>query len=172
MPISALELSAVLKFSLTKVVADWPDIEQGENQIAFALPPDTVDITKWSQAFAAVYALDPTDTATIDLRSFTNLADEAVVLTKVLAIAVQVVATVSTAAGGALTLLPGASNPFSGFLTSATEGLLLPAETGAVLTGAADFAGHTVDGTHKEIDLENTGTDAITVTVIIIGSTA
>lgn len=171
MPLSTLELALSLKFRLTKVLADWPSIEQGENELAATL--DGLDLDAWNQAFAAVYELDPSDTATIDLRSFTNLATEPVVMTAALAIGIKVQHTDPEDTAGELTIGPGASN---GLVAWFIPDMVIDAPTPGSVR-AVVFAGDTVDegvavdNTHKSIDLENTGADPITVTVIVVGST-
>lgn len=171
MPISALELSALLKFTLTKTVTGWEDIEQGENE--FSLLLTDIDTDVWNQVYAAKHTLAAAGTATIDLRSFTNLAGEAVVMTAALGIAVKFEHSDPTDVAGELTIGAGASNGLAAWFL---PDMVIDAPTAGstrtlVMCGDTADEGVTVDATHKTIDLENTGTDAIVATVIVIGST-
>lgn len=171
MPLSTLELITAVRFRLTKAVVDWADIEQGENELTLSL--DQLDLSVWNQVFAFAYELDATDTATINLQSFTNLAGEAVVMTAALAVAVYVRHTDPEDTDGELTIGPGASN---GLVAWFLPDMVVDAPTAGsirswVMSGNTVDDGVTVDATHKTIDLENTGTDTITVRVIVLGST-
>lgn len=171
MPLSTLELVSSIRFNLTKVIADWPDIAQGENELLLSL--DGLDLDVWNQAYAAIHVLAAAGTATINLQSFTNLATEAVVMTAALAIAVKVQHTDPTDTAGELTIGAGGSN---GLVAWFLPDMVIDAPTAGstrvfAASGDTTDGGVTVDATHKTIDLENTGTDSITVTVIVIGST-
>ncbi len=171
MPLSAVDLASVVRFSFVKPVPDWADLSQGENEVTVAL--DGLDLDVWDQMFAAVYTLAAAGTATINLRSFTNLAGEAVVMTAAIALGVQVRHTDPTDTAGELTIGPGASN---GLVAWLIPDMVIDVPTAGsvrtvVFAGDTTDEGVTVDATHRAIDLENTGTDEIQVRVIVLGST-
>lgn len=171
MPLSNLELSTAIRFSFTTEVTDWADIEQGENSLASTLAE--IDLDVWDQAFATIYNLDAAETATIDLRSFTNLANESVVMTAALGIVIRVTHEDAADTDGELTIGTGAANGFEAwFLPNMVIDCPTAGSTRTVvMCGDITDEGVTVDATHKTIDLENTGTDTILVTVVVIGST-
>lgn len=167
MPLSAATLRANCTFDFVKPITNWADLTQGTNQVQFG---GVIDPEVWDDAYAAVLSLAGGADTTIDLQSFTNLAGEAVVFTAVLGIVVRVVPTVAASAGVSLTITPGASNGLAWF-AGATDGLVVGANESFALCGDPDGDGVTVDATHKTLNFENTGADAASVTVVIVGST-
>lgn len=167
MPLDSASLSANCKFSFVVPGSDWANLTQGNNQITFG---GTIDPTVWNQAYAAVLPIAGGANTTIDLKNFTNLAGETVALTKVLAAVVKNVPTVAASANCPLKITPGTSNGLVWFAGS-TDGLVLKASESFELCGNSAGTGVTVDTTHKTIRFANTGTDAATVTVVILGST-
>lgn len=165
MPLLDLTLTAALRFTLGKVVADWPDISQGENSVTTTLTG--VDLSDWDQAYAGVLPLAAAGTTTIDLRSFTNLAGESVVLSKVYGIIVKVTATVPASDDCELVIEPGASN---GLVWSAADATVWAGQT-YLMVDDVGADGTTVDATHRNIKFSNAGADALTATVVILGGT-
>ncbi|AMV27371.1 hypothetical protein VT84_23430 [Gemmata sp. SH-PL17] len=163
MPLSSFDLQVSNTFAFTVPVPSWADLTQGNNQVTFALAD--LDTAVWDDAYAAVLTIAAAGSTTIDLKSFTNLAGEAVAFTKALAIVVKVAGTT-----GVLKITPGASNGLVWFAGS-TDGLVVKA--GESFTQAGDPTGNgiTVDATHKTLTFANTGGTSITVAVVIVGST-
>ncbi len=167
MPLADLSLVAALKFTLEKTVTGWPSIVQGEDSVTVSLAG--VDLEEWTQAYAAKLSLAGAATTTVDLASFTNLAGEAVTLNRVFGIVVQVVPTVAANADCDLVVEPGAAN---GLVWNMAAVTVLANQT-YLMTEAADNAtGTAVDATHKTLKFTNSGADALTATVVILGGTA
>ncbi len=167
MPLADLSLVAALKFTLEKSVAGWPSIVQGEDSVTLSLA--AVNLGVWSQAYAANLSLAGAATTTVDLRSFTNLAGEAVVMNRVFGIVVQVVPDVAADDDCELVVEPGAAN---GLVWNMADITVMANQTYLMTEAADDTTGTTVDGTHKTLKFTNDGADALTATVVILGGTA
>lgn len=153
MPITNLQLQGNLSVSLQKVIAGFNPNKQGPNQINFDL--SAIDLTVYTQAYLGKL----TGTTTIDLTSFTNLAGEAVVLSKAIAM-------VMTCIGGSCVLKPGASNGLSGWFFGSTDGIAFADGDSMVFLRDPSKTPVTVDSTHKTITITVTGTPTITVAII------
>jgi hypothetical protein len=152
MSIQKLSLQANLSVSLQKTIAGLNPVKQGPNQINADL--SAIDLTVYTQAYFAIL----TTTTTLDLTSFTDLAGNAVTLTKVLAMVVQ-------CEGGTLVITPGASNGLSGWFFP-TSGVTFADGDSQTFMRDPGKTPVTVDSTHKTITFTITGA---TVSVCIIG---
>ncbi len=166
MALSDLSTTIALKFTLEKTVTGWPSIGQGENSVTASL--SGVNLTVWDQAYAGKLSLAAAGTTTIDLRSFTNLAGEAVVLDHGFGVIIQVVPDVTADDDCVLVVEPGASNGLVWTMADITVGAN---QTYVMLYPVDETAGVTIDGTHKTLKFTNSGTDALTATVVILGGT-
>ncbi|HEY1188102.1 MAG TPA: hypothetical protein VGE74_10620 [Gemmata sp.] len=167
MPLETAALSANCQFDFVRPVSGWADLTQGPNQVTFG---GAIDTAVWDSAYAAVLSLAGGASATIDLSAVTTLAGESVALTAVVGIVVQVTPDVAENADVTVAVSAGASNGLEWF-TSGTEALTIRANGALTIAEDASGAGVPVDGTHKTLKFENTGADAGSVRVVIIGTT-
>jgi hypothetical protein len=163
-PLTDLQLTLSLRFTLEKLVSGWPNAVQGENTFVTTL--SGVDLAEWSQVYAAVIPLAGAADTTIDLQSFTNLAGEAVVMDKVFGIFVKVTPDDSEAPDTEIVIEPGASN---GLVWDMADVTVKADQTYCMVEDADNVVGTVVDATHKTLKLSNVGVDDATVTLIIFG---
>lgn len=161
MSLSKFSAGSEVKWEFTRAVTGFKTAKSGPESKSFNFAPDLGDV---EQAYIATIALAGAGTATIDLQSFTNLIFEAVVLANVAGLFVLVELDDPADTDGSLTITPGAANGLTWFWGA-----------GALAIPAGSHIGFwtpvptTVDATHKALDLENPGTDAINATIIIPG---
>lgn len=119
------------------------------DQIFFALA--SLDLTTWTQVYVGSLSIAAAATTTIDLTSFTNLVQEAVVFAHVKSIYVQ-------PSGAAIKYGPGASNGLVWFFDDATATITV--QDGG-FSGFSDVAATTpanstvVDSSHKTLKFVN-----------------
>lgn len=166
MPLTAVDITTVVRWALEKPVTGWPSVRQGENVLTNTL--QGLDVATWDEVYDSKVTLAGGANTTIDLTAVTNLAGESVAFAHVFALALYVAATVPASANCPVTLAPGAANGLQWFYGT---GLVLQAGEHVVKSAAVGFAGVVVDGTHKTIKLSNGGGDSADVTLAILGRT-
>ncbi len=147
-------------YALSKAAAPFGPLFIGPDTNTFS--HSGINLTTWSQLFAAQYTIAASGTQNIDLSSFTNIVTEATTFAKVLALAFF-------ASGSSATLSPGASNALVWFFGSATDSITI-VDGGCFAIGAPITAvGQTVDGSHKNLLITNPGATTLTVTILVLG---
>ncbi len=137
-------------------------ITQGDN-VQFT--GNGVDTTTFNQLFTAYYTILAAGTQVIDLFSFTNIVNEAVAFTKVYELFILV----DTGSGGNILVQPGASNALQWFFNGSTQGINLPNGTGVCYMLPISGTGQTVDATHRNILLTNSGGSTVGVKITVMG---
>lgn len=166
MPLASFEMQALARFVLSATVTGWDSLFQGDNTNRANLTD--LDLEVWDQAYAAKVALAGGATVNVDLSSFTNLANEAVVFTAAHSLYAFLELDDEANTDATAVIAPGASNGLAWFYGA---GLTLEAGDTLLKMSSIDNVGVTVDGTHKVVKLNNPGTDDATLTLIILGST-
>ncbi len=169
---SDLKLLFSLKVQLEREVAngDWPNAQQGTDAIVYNL--SGVDVTVWDGALIAKVAVAPATTVTLDLRAFTSLLFEATGLATVMLMAFRCDADDDANPDCDVIVSPGAADGFQGPWVTGDETAGIHLLDGELLVwgSKADEAdGYATTAGEKNLDFENVGTDAGTVTVIILG---
>lgn len=156
MPLDTLNLTAAVEWKMSKDVTGFKDAFQGQESKAFALAPT---IATWDQLFAAYYTIAASGTQLIDLSSFTSLVGEAVTGTSALFLVL-----IPTGVDAECTIEPDATNGLEWFFGAGT--LVIPTG-GFLMYCEPDAGGVVIDGTHKELLVTNTGSDTLTLYVLI-----
>lgn len=165
MPLSDLKIQTAIQWTLTDTVTGWGSATQGQNAVTFKL--GTVDFSAWDQAYAVSVTLAGGADRDIDLTALLNFLNESVTFTAILAVGFKCTSTVAAAPNGKLVVTPSAAFGFNAITDKVT---VLP--DGAVVVSAPTTStGYTVDSTHKNLNVANTGTDSIVATVVVVGTT-
>lgn len=159
MPLTRAVVQAAFGWTLSKANPGRKPTAQ-QDDLRYGAQPD---VTVTNQVYVGRLTFTANGTQTIDLRAFTNLAGEAVVLAKVNGVIVAPV-------GCAVAVKPGAAN--------GVNWPYLPAAGVPVPDGGVELhyepTAVTVDATHKTIDVTATmtgGVTSATVDVAILGGT-
>lgn len=139
---------------------------QGNDSVVYSASPST---TTYSEVFLGSYSVLAAGTQTLNLRSFTNLLNQSVTATKVLAIFLRATATVT---GAKMKIEPGGSDPLAWFFGGTGPYVELEVGTAGAAFAVAEGVAETVDGTHKNILVTNSGTQTMTLTAYaLVGTT-
>lgn len=170
MPLSSIALDGVLTWAFTKANGTFSATTQGPSSDSFGL--DGIDITVWTNLFAQTYTIAASGFQEFDLSSYTNLVGETVTPGHVLGLFVM-----PSGINAQCLLAPGSTNGLTWFFTGTTPGISIPvtAASGnggiAIICAPFDNAGAVIDATHKTLRITNSGTGALTVTVLVITGT-
>jgi len=163
MSLERVNLTINLAWLLSKTNTGFVDSEQGPDSKGFSL--QGLDVAIQNQLFAAKYTVLASGTQVIDLSTFTNLVSQATGLTSVLTLFL-----LPTGTNAICKLEPGASNPLTWFFSGTTPAISIPAGGTFVFSNPGTGTGQTVDGTHKNLLVTNTGAGTLSLTVLAIGS--
>ena len=168
MALTDASVIAQIGWTLAKSNTGFLDTTQGPDSVLFEAQPDTATVTA---VYATSVTLTASGTATLDLRSFTDLAGNSVTLVSVYAMIVKV-----TGSGTAnVVITPGASNGLTWFWTGTPSGTDTVTPKLTVTQGGVNLfyqaAAKTVDATHRNLDLLNSGAATSTVLLAFLGGT-
>lgn len=158
MPLTLANISAGLAWTLTKTVTGFNAITDSDSS-TFSLTPN---VSTFTEPLTAQYTLAASGTQVVDLRSFTDKLGTAVTATKALALLILV----TGAAADKLNVKPDASDGLVWPFENVGYGVNIPGGGCLLFSEGASSAGFTIDGTHKELLLTNTGSASLTVTVV------
>ena len=102
----------------------------------------------------------------IDVSAYTDLCDNAVTLTKALSLILIPVGTT-----GILTLSPSSSNGLVWFFGGTAPTVSIPCGGIFVFSLGPTATAQVIDGTHKKLNLANTGATSLVVTTALLGGT-
>lgn len=153
-----------LAWQLSKAITGWTTIKAPDS---LALSATWASAT-YNQVYYARHSILAGANTTIDFRSYTDPFGATVTATKLVAIEFQV-----TGTNAVLTVEPGASNPLTWFISGTAPVLTLtPSGTTAAAALFWRPTGFTVDATHRNLLLTNTGSGTATVLVAaLLGDT-
>lgn len=161
MGIQIAKVQSEVTLKLQKLNSGFGATSWGPHTFSFV---QVSDPAVYNQAYVGKHTLAPTTgTVDIDLRSFTNLAGEAVVMSGVIELWLSV-----TGTGASVELTPGASNGLVWFWTGTDPKITVPAASHIHFCQPTHVV---VDGTHKVLTLTNVGAGAAEATLVIIGKT-
>ncbi len=156
----ALDSSSVtvnVAWSLLKAISGFNTARYNDSSAyRLSFDPDTTA----TALFIARYTVSAAADQTIDLSSFTDPLGTAVAAAKV-----YLLMLVPTGTNAEAKLEPGASNGLTWFLSGTTPAVTVPA--GGVFL-FAESAGETINGTHKNIKVTNTGSGTLTLDVVAL----
>lgn len=159
MPLSSgrSRLAASVSWVLAKTNTGFNDTEQ-KGSASFSSAPSA---STYNHVFTAQYSIAASGTQAVDFRgAWTNTAGESVTGAKILGFFIKV-----TGSTGVLKVEPHSSNGLTWPFATGSAVSLTPSTTGACWLHCDGTHG-TVDGTHKQWLLTNTGSATITVTLV------
>ncbi len=165
MPLNQLSLGSTLTWQLSLPVTGFAARTQGTDNVSVDL--SGISLVTWGELFAAQYTIAAAGTQVVDLRSFTDPTGKAITGTKSLLLYV----TVTGAAADLLNIKPNtASNALVWFFGTTADSVNVPGGGALLYTAGAGGTGATVDATHRNLLLANSGAAALTVKVIVVVS--
>lgn len=160
MPLSQLTFTASINWSLYKVNSGFGNTKQGPSSESFSLA--NISTTTFNQLYGADISLAASASQTINCASLTNLVGESFGFGHLLMLWVY-------ASGSECTVSPGASNALEPY--GAGNSVIVPSGGINIQSYPATATGLVVNSGAKNLLLTNTGLTALTVTVVILGST-
>lgn len=154
------------KQSQTNEAGTFGPTTQGQDSFTARYSPNT---TTYSEILLDTFTLNAAANTTINFNSFTNLLNNTVTATGVLGMLVKATGTVT---GGQLKIEPGGSDPLSWILSGTTPAITLDVGTAGACLMVWEGTTQTVNSTVKNVLFSNPGSQAITVVLGALVTTA
>jgi hypothetical protein len=150
---------ASISWQLTKANPPFQPTKQGQDsrQFSLAVPAGATTVYVGQLSLTASASQD------VAFNSFTDLAGNAVTITKIYGIIV-IPDIAGTDAAGVCSIKPSASNGLTGWIFNSTA---MPIPSGGCLF-QAQATPVTVSGTVNSLNFENTGTGTLTVDIVVL----
>lgn len=156
MPLTSLQVNNSLTYQLQTAGANgYTGLSAGPNTIQFV--PTAIDLTSFTQIYDNHYTLANSASQTFDMFSCVNQVNESVVFTAVYGF----ILVVDAGTNGNILVQPGASNALQWFLNGSTQGVNIPNGSGVSYQNSLTGSGITVDSTHRNILITNTGSASV-----------
>jgi len=162
MPLTAASFNTSLAWTQQKANTGQGATTQGPDSESFNL--NGLNVTTFNQLYVASFTLAASASQTIDVTSLTNLVGESFGFGHTLTILILPV-------GSQCTVQPGGTNPLQWFFGGTGQSVVITA--GGMLAYSEPVAGPgaAVSGSHKTLELTNSGATSLTVSVVLLGST-
>lgn len=164
MSLDRVSLNINLAWLMSKTNTGFGDTSEGPDSKAWST--SGIDVAVQNELYAQKYTIAASGTQTMDLSSFTNLLNQSKTLTSVLSLFL-----LPTGTNAICKLEPGAANPLTWFFSGTTPAISIPTGGVFVFSNPGTGTGQTVDGTHKNLLVTNTGSGSMSLTVLAVGST-
>jgi len=159
-------INVTAQWRQTRSVPPYGVSTQGPDSLVYSAAPL---VATYDEVFLASYSLAAAATQTVDFRSFTSALGASVTATKVLGVLLKATATVT---GAKLKIEPAASDGLVWFFGGTGPYVELEVGTDGAAFLVAEGVAQTVDATHKDWTLTNTGTQTATVVAYaLVGTT-
>lgn len=161
---SAISLSG--SWTQTKTNGAFGISTQGPDSLSYQAAPS---IVTYSELFLNSYTIAAAGTQVLDFRSFTNTLGTSVTATKIIAILLKATATVT---GAKMKIEPDATDGLTWFFGGTGPYIELEVGTDGACLAISEGVAQTVDATHKELLVTNSGTQSLTLYVYgLVGNT-
>lgn len=150
----------------TKSNSPFQSTTQGPDSLSLQLAPST---TTYSEVFVNSYSIAAAGTQAIDFRSFTSAVGSSVTATKIIAMMLKATATVT---GAKMKVEPHATNGLTWFFGGTSPYIELEIGTSSCCLCISEGVAETVDATHRQLLVTNSGTQTLTLYVYgLVGTT-
>jgi hypothetical protein len=166
MSLTVSAINVATQWTQTRSNSPFGTSTQGPDSLVYSATPST---TTYSEVYLGSYSVAASGTQNLDFRSFTSTLGASVTATKIIAIMLKATATVT---GAKMKIEPGASNALTWFFGGTSPYIELEVGTDGACFFAGEGVAETVDGTHKNILITNSGTQTMTLSVYgLVGTT-